>query len=53
MFIFAKKIMAINIQPVTITAPKPKLSSRQDYANLKQFSDLYAGGGYKIFRYSL
>lgn len=37
----------IPIKPVTITAPKPQLNSREDYSNLKSFSDSYARGDIK------
>jgi hypothetical protein len=41
------KIFMIPIKPVTITALKPQLNSREDYSNLKSFSDLYARGDIK------
>ena len=36
-----------NIEPVIITAPKPKLNSRSDYSKLKSFSNAYARGQIK------
>lgn len=39
--------MSIPIKPVTITAPKPQLNSREDYTNLQSFSDSYARGDIK------